>query len=206
MSQFEQWEGDSSQLEQMVKEAKHNLKLCHFKLCGNHSPDKLNKIYDRKLSCGGFCSAVCFITNHKGCGVMLPDEIEELSGKPMNILLRGNHLSLCHIDPLIMEDYIYIPEFVPLLIIEDNIKNVAKNLSGGSGLNGFNSTAPQNMLLKHRQASKRLRYVLTDFSDWLANSFLPWAAFHALMMCWEVAYCKINVILLVQGRILGLNQ
>ena len=74
MSQFEQWEGSPSLLESMVEEVIHDLKPCHSKLYGNHSPDKLTKIDDFKLSCWSLCSVVHFITDHKSDGVMFPDE------------------------------------------------------------------------------------------------------------------------------------
>ena len=46
------------------------------------------------------------------------------------------------------------------------------------------------MLLQHGHASKRLQQVLANFANWLANSFPPWAAYRALMMCREVAFSK----------------
>lgn len=77
ISQFELWEDGTSQLESMVEDANHNLKLQSSKLCGNCDPDKLTKINQQKLSSGGICSTVYFITNHKGGGVIFPDKIEE---------------------------------------------------------------------------------------------------------------------------------
>ena len=189
-SQLERWEGDPSQLESMVEEAEHDFKLRRSKLRGNHTPNKLAKIYDRILSRGGIRSAVRFVTDREGGGVMHPDEIDDSSGKPVHTLLKEKHPNLCHVDPTVMEDYESTPEFVPITITEDDVEHVAAKLSGSSGLTGFDSTALQNMLLQHGHASKRLRQVLANFANWLANSFPPWAAYRALMMCREVAFSK----------------
>lgn len=109
---------------------------------------------------------------------------------------KEKHPNLHHVDPSIMKDYNSIPEFVSIFISEDDEENAAKKLSGSRGRSSFDSSALQNMLLHQGQASTMLMYVLTDFSNWLANRFPTWAAYHALMMCQEVAYRKTKGIIL----------
>ena len=48
----------------------------------------------------------------------------------------------------------------------------------------------RDALLRHGSASKRLRMSLANFSNWLSNSNVPWAAYRGLMVCREIALDK----------------
>ena len=89
-----------------------------------------------------------------------------------------------------MEDFEETPEFIDLSITAEHVEKVASHLSGGAGLTGFDLAALKGILLAHGQANQRLRVVFAWFIEWLANSFPPWAAYGALLVCRELALSK----------------
>jgi hypothetical protein len=70
---------------------------------------------------------------------------------------------------------------VDLDITEDSIEVTAHRLSRGTALGGTDTHALQQWLLHFKKSSQDLRQTTADIVDWLANSFLPWAAYRAFM-------------------------
>jgi hypothetical protein len=71
-------------------------------------------------------------------------------------------------------------EFSSVDITHDTIEQVARNLSGSSGLGGVDSQAVAHWLLAYGNASATLRHALAYFTNWLVNTLPPWAAYRAL--------------------------
>ena len=61
------------------------------------------------------------------------------------------------------------------------VESFMHKLSGSSGTGGTDSEYLQGWLLKFREDIKRLRTSVENFSNWLANGILPWAAYNKSM-------------------------
>ena len=60
------------------------------------------------------------------------------------------------------------------------VESVAKKLSGSNGPTGVDATTMAAWLLKYGGHSAELRNIVAKFTEWLANSFPPWAAYRAM--------------------------
>ena len=76
-----------------------------------------------------------------------------------------------------------MPETELLDFTEDGVMWVASKLSGAAGALGEESIELHNFLLRFGCASEELRFVIARLTDWMANSYPPWAAYRALMEC-----------------------
>ena len=64
---------------------------------------------------------------------------------------------------------------------QEAVESVVQKLLGRSGPVGTDSEALQGWLLKFGEDSTRLRTIVENFVDWLANGSPPWAAYCAFM-------------------------
>jgi hypothetical protein len=89
-----------------------------------------------------------------------------------------------------LPNYSQTPNYVDVGITEECVKKVAQCLSSSAGLGGTDSHALQQWLLRFRTASRELHTALAELTEWLSNSFPPWAAYQALMAGHLVALDK----------------
>ena len=66
-------------------------------------------------------------------------------------------------------------------ITYDTVTAVAGLLSGGAGPGGTDLVSLQHWLLRFGVASRELRLIVWDFTEWLGNGGPPWAAYRAIM-------------------------
>ena len=73
------------------------------------------------------------------------------------------------------------PPFMDLQITDENVLDTARKLHGSCGLGGTDAATLSNWLTHYKDASIQLRASLASISEWMTNSFVPWAAIRALM-------------------------
>ena len=73
------------------------------------------------------------------------------------------------------------PELVPVDITNETVTLVAGRLSVGARPGGTDSVSFQHWLLHFGAASGELQMIVADFTKWLSNGRLPWAAYQATM-------------------------
>ena len=71
------------------------------------------------------------------------------------------------------DEYKEVPETLPLELSEDNATRVASKLSGAPGVLGAEAIELRNYLLCFGCASEEFIVVVTNLSDWMANSYPP---------------------------------
>jgi hypothetical protein len=111
---------------------------------------------------------------------MMLDEIDEKSGLTVKEVLQSKHPAATTPQPSTLHPYDITLEFSSVDIPHDTIKQVARNLSGSSGLGGVDSQAVAHWLLAYGNASATLRHALESFTNWMANTLPPWAAYISL--------------------------
>ena len=79
------------------------------------------------------------------------------------------------------EEYGEVPETATLEFLEDDVIWVASNLSGAAGALGSEAIELRNWIIYFGCTLEDFRVVVTDLSDWMANSSPPWAAYRAMM-------------------------
>ena len=135
------------------------------------------------------------VTNRGSGGILRPDDVCTKTGKPVIEVLQGKHPDARTPDlgdpkNTAFEAYPSLPEVIPLDVTEDDAKNLASRLHGGSGVGGVDAIDFQNWLLHHGKASEMFREEMAAWAEWLANESPPWAAYRALMACRLVALDK----------------
>ena len=80
-----------------------------------------------------------------------------------------------------LEAYNETPIFIPVDIIDDVVKSVARKLSGSLGPGGTDLEALQGWILKSGEGSKRLCTSVENFVNWLSNGSPSWAAYRVFM-------------------------
>jgi hypothetical protein len=153
-------------------------KLC--KRQDGQSPERRARVFQSKMLKGDVRGAVKYLTETEKGGVMMPDEIDEKSGLTVKDVLESKHPAATTPQPSTLHPYDVTPEFSSVDITHDTIEQVARNLSGSSGLGGVDSQAVAHWLLAYGNASATLRHALASFTNWLANTLPPWAAYRAL--------------------------
>ena len=165
----------------LVEDTHQDLSAKQSKARGDTTPAHRAKVYSSKLLRGHLQSAVNYITDREGGGILYPDDLDEKSGHQVSRVLKDKHPPMRNPGPTAMPEYDSIPELPDLDITAETIEIVAGKLSGSAGLSGFDSVALKNLLLHHGQASQRLRNVCASFARWLANELPPWAAYRAML-------------------------
>ena len=124
----------------------------------------------------------------QGGGCILPGDVCKNIGQPVADVLRDKTPGMCvpsMENPTFaaFEEYEEVPETVPLEFLEEDVMWVASKLSGDARALGAEAIELRNWLLCFGYASEEFRVVVADMANWMANSYLPWAAYHALMAC-----------------------
>ena len=79
------------------------------------------------------------------------------------------------------EPYPDLPAPVPVCITQDDVEAVSSRLSGAAGPGGTDAVGLANWLLRFGRESEALREEMVAWTNWLANTSPPWAAYRALM-------------------------
>jgi hypothetical protein len=116
-------------------------------------------------------------------GILYPNDINDKSGNFVREVLQSKHPDARIPSAVTLTAYPSLSNFVNVNITEDSVESGTRHPSGSAGLGRMDShTLQQRMLLGFGVSSRVLREaVVAKFADWLANSFPPWAAYHALM-------------------------
>ena len=89
-----------------------------------------------------------------------------------------------------LETYEDTTILIPVNITEESIESVARKISGRSVPGGTDSEALQGFILEFGEDITRLLTSIETFVDWIANGSPPWAAYHAFMSGWLIAFDK----------------
>jgi hypothetical protein len=144
--------------------------------------EEARKFHNKMLS-GRPRQAVRHLTGRETGGILDPDEIDEKSGKRVLEILQSKHPGLRIPDPSAFETYTKVPDAVPVLVSEEAIAITAKQLTGGAGPGGIDSTDLKNWLLRFGLHSEGLRRELAKWAEWLLNGDPSYASIRALNAC-----------------------
>jgi hypothetical protein len=147
---------------------------------GTQTPEQRAKTYARLVLQGKLRAAVRWLTEREKGGVLLPSDLDSKTNEPVIDVLRSKHPDAKVPDISVLEEYETVPDFVDLDITEETVEQTARRLSGSAGPGGTDSAAVQHWLLRFGGASQQLRKAVAEFTDWMANSSPPWAAYRAL--------------------------
>ena len=152
---------------------------------GATTPKQRAKVFYTKVRARNLRTAVRYITDREGGGVLAPDEIDGKSGIDA---LRDKHPPMREHGESAKHTYDITPSLIDLDITEDTVESVASKISGSAGLSGMDSVQLKHLLLQHGGASKKLRQVVAKFARWFANTYSSSlsAAYRALMWGWPV--------------------
>ena len=174
----------------LVDDTALTLEASLSKARGNTTPEHRAKVFDSRVKRGKLRSAVRYITDREGGGVLSPNDIDEKSGSKVIDVLKTKHPEMREPGPSALKSYENLPSLMPLHISEETVEAVASKLSGSAGLSGMDSSSLKSILLQHGGASKQLRLSVAKFVRWMSNDYPPWAAYRALMMNRLVALNK----------------
>ena len=170
----------SKQYTVLVEDTIRSMEASLSKARGSTTPAQRAKAFDAKVKRGKLRSAVRYITDREGGGVLYPQDIDDKSGKTVIDALRDKHPPMREPGAAAMPTFDTTPCLVDLDITEGTVEAVASKLSGSAGLGGMDSVALKHILLQHGGASKILRQTVAKFARWMSNSYPPWAAYRAL--------------------------
>jgi hypothetical protein len=172
---------DEGKFKMLIRDTERDLKSFLSTKQGNVTAEQRAKIFHRKMLRGDVRGAVRYLTEREKGGILLPDDIDEKSGNTISEVLESKHPDARTPDANSLPKYSNTPDFVDVDITEESVEKVARRLSGSAGLGGTDSHALQHWLLRFGAASRKLRIALAEFTDWLSNSFPPWAAYRAII-------------------------
>ena len=151
--------------------------------------------FNARVLSGRLRSAVRSLTNRSGGGVRQPDDLCSKSGRPVWQVLQEKHPDLR--DPASVEEadgafepYPDLPAPVPVCITQDDVEAISSRLSGAAGPGGTDAVDLANWLLRFGRESEALREEMAAWTNWLANTSPPWAAYRAMMVNRLVALDK----------------
>ena len=176
-SRIQAWK--EGKYDMLVQTAERDMKAKMASSRGNMTDAKIHKIFDDMMKRGKVHQAARFVTQRLSGGVMMPDDIDGKTGKPVSEVLHSKHPA-AH-PPGSLPVYEECPELVDLDITGDTVLKTASKLKGAAGAGGTDSEAIASWLLKFGTYSQRLRNVLARLAKWLSNDSPPWAAYRALM-------------------------
>jgi hypothetical protein len=126
------------------------------------------------------------LTNRSGGGVCQPDKLSSKSGWPVWQVLQEKHPALRN--PVTVgeavgafEPFPDLPAPILVCITQDNVEAVSSRLSGAAGPGSTDTVELSNWLLRFGSEYKALREEMATWTNWLANTSPPWAAYRALM-------------------------
>ena len=156
----------------------------------NRSDSDISSTFHKMVIRGDLRRAVRFLEDSGGGQVLFPSSVDSSTDKPVSELLKEKHPPLRDVSDVHLEKYDSVPDFQDVNITEDVVEKIARWLTGSAGAVAFDSIMLRDALLRHGSASKWLRMSLANFSNWLSNSDVPWAAYCGLMVCREIALNK----------------
>ena len=121
------------------------------------SEEAISKTFTSLVLKGKIRTAVRFMTLRGAEGVLLPDNIDAKSGRPVVNVLQEKHLAPIASDVGVLEEYDVVLEFVPIDITENAFKQVSGRLTGAADPGGIDAAGLQQWLLRFGVASQRLR-------------------------------------------------
>ena len=133
--------------------------------------------------------------NDRDGGGLLPWYVCMKTGRPVADVLQEKHPNI-HVIPVgnptcaAFEEYEEVPERFTLDFSEDDVMWVSSKLSVITGALVAEAINLRNWLLLFGCVSEELSVVVTDMSDWMANSSPHWDAYRALMACCLVVLNK----------------
>ena len=148
---------------------------------GTTQEERLKK-YNQLMLLGNPRAAVRYLTDREGGGVLEPHTSSGKDDQTVEEALQSKHPETRKPGEEAFQLYDNLPELLNLDLNEKTVETVARRLGGGAGLGGVNSTFLKQVLLRHGNASRRLRKTMANFAEWMANSYPPWAAYRALRM------------------------
>ena len=142
--------------------------------------------FNARVLSGRLRSAVRTLTNRSGGGVRQPDDLCSKSGRPVWQVLQMKHPALR--DPTSVGDadgafepYPDLPATVPVCVTQDDVEAISSRLAGAAGPGGTDAVDLANWLLRFGRESEALREEMAAWTNWLANTSPPWAAYRAMM-------------------------
>ena len=157
------------------------------------SQDAKARAFDAAVKAGYLAKATANLTRSSEGGVLALDDIDAKSGKTVLQVLRDKHPKLRDVDCKeegVFEFYPKCPKHTPLEIKDGQIEKVAQVMRGGGGPSGVNAVELQGWLLRHGHQSSQLRFEMAAWTEWLANTDVPWAAIRGIMACRSVPLDK----------------
>ena len=150
------------------------------------SEDTIVRAYNTRVLSGRLRSAVRNLTGRSGGGILHPDEPCTKSGKPVWQVLQDKHPPLRDPDMLQsidsgFEPYPALPTAIPICVTPDDVEIISSRLSGAAGPGGTDAVELSNWLLRFGAESDSLRMEMANWTNWLANTQPPWAAYRAMM-------------------------
>ncbi|KAI2494156.1 hypothetical protein MHU86_20388 [Fragilaria crotonensis] len=142
--------------------------------------------FNARVLSGRLRSAVRTLTDRSGGGVRQPDDLCSKAGRPVWQVLQEKHPALR--DPTSVgaadgafEPYPDLPAPVPVCTTQDDVEAIASRLSGAAGPGGTDAVDLANWLLRFGRESEAMREEMAAWTNWLANTSPPWAAYRAVM-------------------------
>ncbi|KAI2490418.1 hypothetical protein MHU86_24150 [Fragilaria crotonensis] len=142
--------------------------------------------FNARVLSGRLRSAVRTLTDRSGRGVRQPDDLCSKAGRPVWQVLQEKHPALR--DPTSVgnadgafEPYPDLPAPVPVCVTQDDVEAISSRLAGAAGPGGTDAVDLANWLLRFGRESEALREEMAAWTNWLANTSPPWAAYRAVM-------------------------
>ena len=110
----------------------------------------------------------------------MPNDIDDKTGGLVSETIASKHPDGKDVDITNLPAYEECAELIEIQVSDEIVEQASRNLSGGAGLTGLDSSSLTHWLLKHGGASMILRKAVAKMVEWLANSHPPWAAHRAL--------------------------
>ena len=193
MKRMDMW--DDGGFDSLVEECVRLMSARVSSMRGELNDKEIFRRFDQMVKHGEIRSAARFVTERLAGGVLLPDQIDEKSGKPVLEALRLKHPEP-H-DPDYARLRAQFPDSPPPIphvsITEKMIREGAVKLSGAGGVSGADNGVVKDWLLGHRGSSSILRTALARFAEWMANAMVPWAGIRGFQTSRLIALAKIPI-------------
>jgi hypothetical protein len=153
---------------------------------GSQDDETRARSFNSRVLSGRLNSAVRALTNRAGGGVRQPDDLCTKANRPVWEVLQEKHPALREppsvgTDDGAFEPYPYLPTPILVTITQDDVEAISTRLSGAAGPGGTDSVELSNWLLRFGRESEALREEMAAWTNWLANTHPPWAAYRAIM-------------------------
>jgi hypothetical protein len=144
------------------------------------------RAFNARVLSGRLRSAVRTLTGRSGGGVRQPDDLCSKAGRPVWQVLADKHPALRDPEAVgaadgAFEPYADLPHAVPVCVTQDDVEAISSRLSGAAGPGGTDAVELSNWLLRFGTESEALRVEMAAWTNWLANTHPPWAAYRAMM-------------------------